>query len=88
MQIIQKDLKELIDETMIPETLDFIEELEVLKRDNKATSDDLEAIEEMKVFLEELESIVSAIEANELSNEDAQDIFNKIESMISEHNEH
>lgn len=42
----------------------------------------------MKVFLEELESIVSAIEANELSNEDAQDIFNKIESMISEHNEH
>lgn len=35
MQIIQKDLKELIDETMIPETLDFIEELEVLKEITK-----------------------------------------------------
>lgn len=88
MQNIQKDLKELIDETMIPETLDYIEELEVLKKSNKATPDDLEAISEMKGFLEELEAIVDSIEAEELSNEDAQEIYNRILSMIEEHSEH
>ena len=88
MQNIQKDLKELIDETMIPETLDYIEELEVLKKSNKATENDLEAISEMKGFLEELEAIVDSIEEDELSDEDAQEIYNRILSMIEEHSEH
>lgn len=85
MHNIQKDLKELIDQTMIPETLDFIDELELLKKNNEATADDIEAIKEMKDFLVELETIVTAIEENDMSDEEATEIFNKIETMMSEH---
>ncbi len=88
MQDIKTQLKELIDETMIPETMDYIEELKVLKQNNKATQDDLNAIEEMQFFLEELESVVTAIEEDKISDEEAQEIFTKIESMIEEHQEH
>ena len=88
MQNIKTQLKELIDETMIPETMDYIEELKVLKNNGKATQDDLNAIEEMQFFLEELESVVTAIEEDKITDEESQEIFNKIETMISEHSEH
>jgi len=88
MENIQTKLKEIIDETMIPETMDFIEELKVKKNNNTATKDDLNGIEEMQFFLEELEHIVKGIEENKISDEDAQTIYDKIIIMIEEYKEH
>lgn len=88
MQDIQTQLKNMIVELMIPETKDFIEELETLVKNNTATQDDKEAIEEMNSFLEELESIVSAVDEKLINDDEAQEILSKIEAMIEESNEH
>lgn len=88
MQDIQTQLKNMIVELMIPETKDFIEELEVLVKNDTATQDDKEAIEEMNSFLEELESIVKAVDENLISDDEAQEILSKIEAMREESNEH
>lgn len=88
MQDIQTQLKNMIVELMIPETKDFIEELETLVKNDTATQDDKEAIEEMNSFLEELESIVSAVDEKLINDDEAQEILSKIEAMIEESNEH
>lgn len=82
---IKTDLKELISDTMIPETTAYINELQALIDSKKATDDDLEALEEMNGFLEELEYILKAIDEDEISDEEAQNIYDRILAMLEEH---
>lgn len=85
MQNIQAQLKDMLLETMIPESEDFIRELQVLVDNETATEDDLDAIAEMKSFLEELQSINKAIDDKVITDDEAQGIYDKIETMINEH---
>ncbi|HJE03977.1 hypothetical protein AAX26_01625 [Aliarcobacter thereius] len=84
---IKLELKNLIEKTMIPESKDFIEELNDLINNNKATKDDVEAKKEMLVFLSELETILSAINKDDITDEEAADIYEKIIHMLEYHSE-
>ncbi|OCL81808.1 hypothetical protein [Arcobacter porcinus] len=81
---IKLELKNLIEKTMIPESKNFIEELDDLINNNKATKDDIEAKKEMLVFLSELETILSAINKNDITDEEAADIYEKIINMLEQ----
>lgn len=80
---IKTDLTELIVDTMIPETQSYIDELKI--ENNTASEDDIDAFDEMNSFLEELSLIIKAINEDEISNEDAQTIYDRILTMIEEH---
>ena len=82
---IKTDLTELIVDTMIPETQSYIDELKILIENNTASEDDIDAFDEMNSFLEELSLIIKAINEDEISNEDAQTIYDRILTMIEEH---
>lgn len=77
MSDIKNDLKQVLVETMIPESQDYLEEV---KNEN-----DQEAIEDIEGFLEELEMIVQAIDENKITDEDAEPIYEKIITMLNEH---
>ncbi|OCL85395.1 hypothetical protein [Arcobacter porcinus] len=81
---IKLELKNLIEKTMIPESKNFIEELDDLINNNKATKDDIEAKKEMLVFLSELETILSAISKNDITDKEAADIYEKIINMLEQ----
>lgn len=85
MENIKTELKEIITETMIPESTDFIKELETLVENKTVKKDDLDSLSDMKSFIEELETILNAIEKDLISDDEAQEIFDKIEYMIKEH---
>ncbi len=82
---IKTDLKELIIDTMIPESQSYIDELKVLIDNKTATDDDFDASTEMISFLEELNLIVKAIDEDDITDEEAQTIYDRILTMIEEH---
>jgi len=82
MTEIKNKLKEIVTETMIPETEDYLEEL------HTSTSDeDKEVMRDMESFLVELQNIVLVIEENKITDEEAEGIYQKIMNMINEHQE-
>jgi len=78
-------LKDVIQTVMIPESQEFIKELkEVLKKEEQI-EDDINALVDMKSFIIELQDIISAIDKNLLSDAEAEEIYNKINHMLEEH---
>lgn len=89
MKTIKDRLKVLVQEIMIPECESYLEELLELLESKKATLDDMEAIKEMEDFLVELQNILEAIEQDKINDDEAQEVYDKIDSMLKEHeNEH
>ena len=87
MTEIKKELKEIIEEKMIPECESYLEDLHKIIGDKTADEDDMEAIKEMESFLVELQNILQAIEENEINDEDAKIIFEKLLSLLNTHEE-
>lgn len=87
MDNLKEELKGLIEETMIPESEAYLEELHQLLEDKSATEDDMEAIKDMESFLVELQNILAAIDENKMSEEDMEDVYTKITAMLEEHEE-
>lgn len=87
MNNIKEELKNIIVETMIPESEAFLEELHELLANKTATEDDMEAIKDMESFLVELQNILLAIDENSIDDEQATEIFEKIQAMLDEHEE-
>jgi molecular chaperone DnaK (HSP70) len=88
MDNIKEDLKKVIVETMIPESEAFLEELHELLENKTATDDDMEAIKDMESFLVELQNILLAIDNDSLTDEQAEEVLEKIQAMLDEHEEH
>lgn len=88
MENIKIKLKDVIQTVMIPESQEFIKELkelkEVLKKEEQI-EDDINALVDMKSFIIELQDIISAIDKNLLSDAEAEEIYNKINHMLEEH---
>lgn len=63
---------------MIPESKAFLDELNELISSNNACNDDIEAKKDMESFLQELNTILNAIEKDEITDEQAADIYEKI----------
>ncbi|MGB3750978.1 MAG: hypothetical protein WA945_05375 [Arcobacteraceae bacterium] len=83
MSDIKKELKQIIAETMIPETEDYLEELH-----ENITEENKESIRDMESFLVELQNILLAIEENKITDDEAQEVYDKITAMLDEHEEH
>lgn len=87
MSEIKKQLREIVEGRMIPECEAYLEDLHKLIDGKEAEADDMEAIKEMESFLVELQNILEALNQNELNDEDAQVIYNKIIELLSAHDE-
>lgn len=87
MSDIKIELKNIINETLIPESEDFLNELNE-GYDNKSISDEnKETIRDMESFLVELQNILQMIEEDKITDEEAQDVHGKIIVMLNEHSE-
>lgn len=80
-------LKDIIEKIMIPESKAYLNELDEIIRNNESSQDDLDAKEDMESFLQELEAILKAIDKNEISDDEASEVYEKINHMLEEHDE-
>jgi len=85
MSDIKKELKELVQNTMIPEVEAYLDDLHKLLEDNKQSDDDMTAIKEMESFLVELQNVLEVIEEDSMQEEEYQKIYDQIMINIDEH---
>ena len=88
MSEIKKELYSLVHDTMIPEVESYVEDLHKTIENNEQTDDTLEEVRDMESFLVELQNILLAIDEEKMSEEQAKEILEKIQTMIAEHSEH
>ena len=84
MDNIKEELKKVIEEVMLPETQDYLEELNTLINDNSASEDEILAKEDVMIFIDELNTIMEAIKENTILQEDAQLAYDKIMLILNE----
>ena len=82
---IKDDLKDLVENTMIPEVENYLEDLLKLLETNSQTPDDMLAIEEMESFLVELQNVLAVIEENKTEDSEYQRIYDYIMKNLDEH---
>ena len=87
MSNIKEELKNIVQSTMIPEVESYIDDLHHLLEEGKASEDDISAIKEMESFLVELENIVLAVNEDQINEEQAQEVFDKILQLMEESEE-
>ena len=80
-------LKDIIEKVMIPESKTYLNELNEIINNNEFSQDDLDDKEDMKSFLQELQAIIKAIDKNEINDDEAKVIYEKINYMLQEHEE-
>jgi soluble cytochrome b562 len=85
MANIKEDLKDLIENTMIPEVENYLEDLLKLLETNSQTPDDVLAIEEMESFLVELQNVLAVIEEDKMPDSEYQRIYDYIMQNLDEH---
>lgn len=84
MNEIKNKLKKIIETTMIPEVEDYIEDQHKLLSEGTATDDDINVIKEMESFLVELQNIIEAVNTNQISDEQAEEVYENIIKMLEE----
>lgn len=87
MSEVKQNLKNIVEETMIPEVEEYLEDLHKLLEEEKASDDDMDAIREMESFLVELENILLVLKENKISDEEADQVYQNILRMIEESKE-
>ena len=87
MSEVKQNLKDIVEETMIPEVEEYLEDLHKLLEEEKANDDDMDAIREMESFLVELENILLVLKENKISDEEADQVYQNILRMIEESKE-
>lgn len=87
MANIKSDLKQVITDTMIPESQSYLEELNESLENGTITEDDKEAIKDIESFLVELQNILLAIEQNKITDEQAEEVYENIMNLLEEHDD-
>lgn len=87
MENIKDELKKVIIDVMLPESEDYLKELDIEIEDKTINQDEIEARNDIVSFIQELNTILEVIEENKLSDEDAKSVYEKIITMINEHEE-
>jgi ribosome-binding ATPase YchF (GTP1/OBG family) len=87
MTKIKQDLLEVVEAAMIPEVEAYIEDLHKIIEKKEQTDDTMDEVREMESFLVELQNIIYAVNENKIDDEQAQEIYEKIEKLIEEHSE-
>lgn len=84
MNTIKRDLKNLVENTMLPEVEAYSNNLLILLEEKRATKEDMVLIKEMESFLVELQNIVEAIDTDMISDTQAQEVYGNMVELISE----
>ncbi|AXX86676.1 hypothetical protein AMRN_0924 [Malaciobacter marinus] len=87
MTQIKEDLLEVVETTMIPEVEAYIEDLHKLIEKGEQTEDNMDESREMESFLLELQNIVLAIKEDKMNDEQAEEVYAKIEQLLEESQE-
>lgn len=85
MKNIKEELKNVILDVMLPETETYLEELNKAIDNKSASEDEIDAREDIVSFIEELKTILEVISEDKLSDEDAKNVYEKITTMLEEH---
>lgn len=85
MKNIKVELKNVILDVMLPETETYLEELNKAIDNKSASEDEIDAREDIVSFIEELKTILEVISEDKLSDEDAKNVYEKITTMLEEH---
>ena len=88
MENIKEELKDLVENTMIPEVENYLEDLHKILETNSQTPDDMLAIEEMESFLVELQNVLAVIEEDKTPDSEYQRIYDYIMQNLDEHAHH
>ena len=84
MTDIKNELKQVVVETMIPETEDYLEELHEGYDNKTISNEEKEIMRDMESFLVELQNILLVLEENKISDEEADEVYQNILRMIEE----
>lgn len=84
MTKIKDELKDIVENTMIPEVESYLEDLHKLLENKTASEDDMDAIQEMESFLVELQNIIEAINTNKINDEEANEVYEKILQLLED----
>ena len=86
MSQIKQDLLEVIQNTMIPEVEAYIDDLHETIEKDEQTDDTMDEVRDMESFLVELQNIIYAINENKIDDTQAEEVYEKIQKLINEHN--
>ena len=85
---IKDDLKDLVENTMIPEVEAYLEDLHKLLEAKTQTPNDMLAIEAMESFLVELQNVLAVIGEDKTPDSEYQRIYDYIMQNLDEHAHH
>lgn len=85
MKDIKAELKDVVENLMIPEVESYLEDLHKLLEKNEQTEDDMTAIKELESFLVELHNIIEVIKEDKMPEEEYQRIYDQIMANVKEH---
>jgi hypothetical protein len=77
-----KYLKDLIEKNVLPDIIDYMDELFELIASKKATEDDKKDLEEMRTMKSDFESILKDIKNDDLEEEEYDELIESIEEML------
>ena len=83
---IKTELKNVVEEKMLPEVELYIEDLHELLKAQKATNDDMNIIKDMESFMVELQNVLEAIDQDMISDVQAQEVYDNFMELIDESN--
>jgi hypothetical protein len=85
MENIKEELKNIIIDVMLPESEEYLNELTIEIEHKAENKDEQEVKDDIEDFIEELEDILDVIEENKLTDEEAKSVYDKIITMLNEH---
>ena len=88
MSQIKEDLKEVVENTVIPEVEEYLKDLNKLIEKDEASEDDMDSIRDLESFLVELQNVVLAINEEKMNDEDANEIYQRVLDLIEQNKEH
>lgn len=84
---IQKELKEIITNEVLVEIEEYIDDLFEIVAAKKETSETKEELANMQEMKKEFEELLSDLEAGEIDDDEAQEIYDEIVDMLEGSNE-
>lgn len=84
MTQVQQNLKEIIENSVLPDIEEYLDELFEIVAVKKDTQDDRNTILQMQEMKQDFEGILREIEANEIDDEECIEILEELQEMFEE----
>lgn len=81
---VQQNLKEIIENSVLPDIEEYLDELFEIVAVKKDTQDDRNTILQMQEMKQDFEGILREIEANEIDDEECIEILEELQEMFEE----